>query len=70
MKTISIKEPTIWELTQQIESLKGMADDLMEIAEIHSKSLLDIGDAMENTGKMFLLHNKAIKELEKKCQKK
>lgn len=66
MKSVSIKEPTLWELVQQIESLKEITDDLMEIVEIHSKSLSDVGDAIEDSGKMFLLHNKAIKGLEKK----
>ena len=69
MKSISIKEPTIWQLADKIEKLNDMIDGLFEISEAHTKSFEDVGEALEMADKMFTLVEKKIKELDTKCQK-
>lgn len=68
MKSITIKEPTMWQLADKIATLEDKFSDMKEAIDVHGKTLLDIGDALEASSKMFTYHNKAIKALEKKCK--
>ena len=70
MKSITVKEPSIWQLADKIEKLSDMMDGLLEISESHTKSFEDVGEALELTDKMFTLNEKKIKELDKLCHKK
>ena len=66
MKSISIKEPTIWQLADKIEKLNDMIDGLFEISESHTKSFGDVGEALELADKMFTLYQKKKKKPYKK----
>ena len=69
MKSIMVKEPTMWQLADKIEKLGDMMDALIEISEAHTKSFEDVGEALELADKIFTLTEKRIKEIDTKCQK-
>ena len=70
MKSITVKEPTIWELADQIQTIKDMIADVEEVIKVQSKINTDFGSALLAIDKLFGVNEKKIKELDKRYPKK
>lgn len=70
MKSISIKEPTNWQLADKIELLTDQIHDLQEASQIHSNTFNDFGKALLAVDRLFGKMEKKLEEIDKKCSKR